>query len=269
MKYLKKTIIIVSSLICILFTIWTVVLCIPSKKQDFDVIFMGDSIFGNYRDETSIPAVFQEISSLKSYNAGFGGTLASYLSEDYSGRDIIENACCLVSMTRAACFKDYTYQTASLPLRNVASLTYFSGAIDATAKVNYDSAKIIVIENGVNDYFAGQKPYINEMSDPLVTYEGALDYSIELLKKYYPDAIIVVASPVGCYRDITGFVDAAKNVVARQSVYLFDAYGLSIVNDDNINEITEDGIHLNEEGRRMYAEYLYEYLCDEGLIGGK
>ena len=41
----------------------------------YDVVFLGDSVYGLYRDETSIAAKLQEKTGLKCYNGGLGGTV--------------------------------------------------------------------------------------------------------------------------------------------------------------------------------------------------
>ena len=44
------------------------------QRIPYDVVFLGDSVYGLCRDETSIAAKLQEKTGLKCYNGGLGGT---------------------------------------------------------------------------------------------------------------------------------------------------------------------------------------------------
>ena len=45
------------------------------QRIPYDVVFLGDSVYGLCRDETSIAAKLQEKTGLKCYNGGLGGTV--------------------------------------------------------------------------------------------------------------------------------------------------------------------------------------------------
>ena len=69
--------IIYSTIAAVIFVV-LLVLFFPGDREyqriPYDVVFLGDSVYGLCRDETSIAAKLQEKTGLKCYNGGLGGT---------------------------------------------------------------------------------------------------------------------------------------------------------------------------------------------------
>ena len=70
--------IIYSTIAAVIFVV-LLVLFFPGDREyqriPYDVVFLGDSVYGLCRDETSIAAKLQEKTGLKCYNGGLGGTV--------------------------------------------------------------------------------------------------------------------------------------------------------------------------------------------------
>lgn len=52
------------------------------QRIPYDVVFLGDSVYGLCRDETSIAAKLQDKTGLKCYNGGLGGTVLGRADEE-------------------------------------------------------------------------------------------------------------------------------------------------------------------------------------------
>ena len=67
------------STIAVVIFVVLLVLFFPGDREyqriPYDVVFLGDSVYGLCRDETSIAAKLQEKTGLKCYNGGLGGTV--------------------------------------------------------------------------------------------------------------------------------------------------------------------------------------------------
>lgn len=238
------------------------------SKTCVDVVFLGDSIFGNFRDETSIPNMFKsKTSGLSTVNLGLGGTTAGICCNEPRS-EVILDSLSLVGIVDAIDCGDYSLQRSAIPSRVAnGDLTYFPEVIDEFEAVNWSNVRIIIVEHGLNDYFndwpVGQTSY--EEYD-LNTYYGAVSYSIEVLKEQCPNAYIVLASPVYGGDNLSNYAAMAARIADEQNILFFDAYNKNIVTADNVDIVTEDGIHLNEIGREAYTVALYDFCKDEGLF---
>ena len=262
MKIIGKVLTISAVCICVIFAVKIIATAVPTAKSSYDVVFLGDSIFGNYRDDTSIPSQFAESTGLSSYNGGMGGTYAGLMGGN-SNTDILNDCLSLVYVVNAIKNHDFSEIKAALPARKYVGIDYYAETIDGLEAIDYDSVKYIIIEHGLNDYFGGQEIYSDSDVTDVNTYEGALLYAVQTLKENCPDAIIVLASPVYGMDDLSAYAAVASEVAEKENIYYFDAYNQGIVTPDNVHEVTEDDIHLNEIGRRAYAEALSEYF--EGI----
>ncbi len=234
-----------------------------NEKESVQVVFLGDSIFGNFRDDSSIPALFSEKSGKSVLNAGLGGTTAAVCC-DNPRSEVVQDSLSLVGIAEAIISDDYSIQYSAIPSRVAnGDLNYFDETIGDLENTDISGAEIIIIEQGLNDYFSDWP--VDGAIGNLNSYTSAMNYAIGLIKEKCPDSKIILASPVYGNDNLGEYASAAALISKEQNIYFFDAYNAGIVDADNVGEVTLDGIHLNEEGRKAYAEKLYEYCQSEGL----
>lgn len=247
------------------------------KGQAYRIVCLGDSILGNVRDDTSVTSVMESELGFPVFNGCFGGTCASF--SEMRGRETdYEDSMSLVAISEAILHKDYAVQSFDLG-GNRFSLPYFVEAWKPFKNVAFEEAEIVFIEHGVNDYSAG-RPIKNE-TDPYdpATYTGALRIGIENVKKACPNATIVLVTPTFCrffafdgspagdctnrdfgYGYLEDYVKAQIEVAEQYGLPYIDDYHTLGIDAGNVDALTVDGIHLNEEGRSLLASRLAEFV---------
>lgn len=213
------------------------------------IVLFGDSVIGNYTNNTSIPNVVGALTGADAYNLGYGGTPATREQdpEAYSLPEILE----------AFLNKDPTLLPADSQAH--AGLTQYLAA-------GTDAPSCFVINYGLNDYFSG-KPISSD--DPYDTYTfcGALRYSIDALRTEYPHARIILATPnFTIYYNggtdymsehnhmLSDYVDAVISVAEEMNVDLIDNFNDLDITLENFPELLADGCHPNEAGRFLMGE---------------
>ena len=156
---------------------------------------------------------------------------------------------------------------------------YFCGR----AYVMDPSADMVVVFGGVNDYIHGNAPFGQIGDTTPDTFCGAVYFLMNYLKETYQGKPIIFMTPARCFLrrevdDLYPSVHAAKRVpgkplkdyveviqeTAKQfGVNVLDLYhGLGV--DPHIPEhfekYTVDGLHLNNEGHRLIAQKLAEFI---------
>ncbi len=139
------------------------------------------------------------------------------------------------------------------------------------------SADIVVVFGGSNDYGHGDAPF-GDMSDKTpATYCGAVSYLMALLKEEHPNAQIVFMTPARregdektsqsiCKteaRPLAEYCDVIKIKGRENNIPVLDLYEKLGINPNNADEkegFTSDGLHFNDEGHKIIAERLMEFL---------
>ena len=144
------------------------------------------------------------------------------------------------------------------------------------------SADLIVVYGGVNDYIHGDA-YFGDMEDRTpATFCGAVYFLMNFLKANYPDAKTVFMTPA--HMHFRGVSDAlvcprpikkpdAKPLAAYVEVIkargkeldidvldLFEKLPIDPNNESDREQYTVDGLHFNEEGHRLLAKVLGDFL---------
>lgn len=246
------------------------------KPGEYRIVCLGDSILGNVRDETSVTAVMESILAEPVANGAFGGTCAS-LSNTMYRPTFYEDSLNLAKLADAIACGDFRVQLYDIS-SNQFGLSYFGEALEELAGINFRKTELVFIEHGIND-FSAARPLDNE-EDPLdpYTYGGALRYSIEKLQEAYPELQIVLVTPLYCYFQENGqraldsetsdfgygslenYVELELGIAEEYGLDVIDNFHNMGINSENIDEYAEDGIHLNEKGRRLLAETLANYV---------
>lgn len=247
---------------------------IDKPLKDKTIVFMGDSIFGNFRDETGIPSLIAKNTGATVYNLGFGGT-------DMAGRNDSNSqaiywdkfSCCRI----IDCIEtgDFTPMEEALPHMSSA-LSYFAENIEILKRLDFSKVDIIVWDYGTNDFARGKLLYDNDNPNNIYSYNNAYRYSIEKLLTLYPHIRIIPVTPAWRFWQDGGVYqyDSDTHVINNNKLYDFvesaekstKAYHLPIINIYDIlgaNKFTRsqyfndtDGTHFNSNGRVRYAGIL-------------
>lgn len=223
--------------------------------SNMDIVFIGDSIFGNYTDSMSIPGVVNGLTSARVYNLGIGGMSAANRSDNTLSLSVVLDA-----ITEG--------DTSGLPMDSVAMQ-------DTTTFLNReksDAPLVFVLNFGLNDYFDGLPVDSSDALDA-DSYKGALRLAIYTLKESYPDAQVILITPNFTIQYENGeqimsenggrlknYVDAVIMLGEEMKVAVLDSYGTMPVNEENSSEYLADGCHLNERGRFFLGSHLIELI---------
>lgn len=220
----------------------------PDLSQ-WQIVFFGDSIIGNYNDSTSIPGVINGLTGASVYNFAIGGTPATNKAD-----------------------VDNTF----LPVLNrflSGELTLAQNGTEFTYAADSDSQLCFVIHYGLNDYFEG---LALENPDDLYdgyTYMGALRTGISRLQTAYPNAVILLVTPPYCsyYNEgtdtngpeagtLADYAAAVEQVAKDMNVSCINNYANLGINSENAHIYLADGCHLNETGRFLAANHMIRFL---------
>ena len=240
--------------------------------QGKKIVCMGDSIFGNFRDNTSIPSILGENTGATVYNLGFGGTRMSGRNDSNSQAKYWDkfSFCRIVDYIESG-----NFQPMKDALPNMSSaLSYFAESIDLLESINWNEIDIITWEYGTND-FTGENIVKDESNlTSLYTYYGAYCYAIEKLLTKYPHLRIVLITPMyrfwddnGVYlydsdiheiggQKLTDFVDCVKEVGKKYHLQVIDNYFELDANKFTRNMYfnNTDGTHPHEGGRKRFGD---------------
>lgn len=247
---------------------------LPWYRNQIDIIVMGDSIVGAYREETSVTNLMEEMLGEPVYNGALGGTCCSYTS---TGEQLsyTNDAMNLAGLSQAIYADDFRPQL-NARIRSNATEYFFSIMIDFSL-FEYENMDVVFLSYGMNDYHAAV-PYDNPENayDPY-TFQGALRYSVKNIREAYPNLRIIMVTPtyswylaegLTCEEYDTGngvledYVEAQLAVAEELDLEVIDLYH-DFYSHDSFEEwqnYTVDGLHPNETGRRMIAEKLATYL---------
>ena len=247
------------------------------QRIPYDVVFLGDSVYGLCRDETSIAAKLQDKTGLKCYNGGLGGTVLGRADEErrlgYT-KDSISAA----GLVRSFAVKDFGVQR-TVHIRESAT-DYFADTLGDLGQIDFTQVKILFIGSGLNDYHSGNP--IESTADPYnpydeYTYCGAIRSIVKELREAYPDLrIIFITPPYTWYTipeltceeyDLGGgvledYVNAEIGLCQALDVEVIDIYHDYYPHEtwDDLYLYTDDGLHPNEAGREKIAQTIAEYL---------
>lgn len=244
------------------------------ERQQVQVVAFGDSVLGLFRGEDGIAAQAGNFLDKTIYCAGFGGTCVSRLDRE-NRLDYGKDSLSLAALTKAVLMDDFG------PQRTVflkeALTDYFEETVDGLEGIDFGAVELVMIEHGLNDFYAGV-PLRNE-EDPMDEYSfaGALRSSLEALRKVNPDMRIVLVTPTytwmlagtytceefdAGYGNQEAYVAEELQIAAEYGVEVIDVYHDFFPHEewDDWKRYTMDGLHPNKEGRRLIAEKIADYL---------
>lgn len=250
--------------------------CLMNRRramQTFQIVFFGDSVYGNVRDESAIPAQIEALTGMKVYNAAIGGTCLGRWDEegnlDYSGDSLS-----VVALAKAIYASDFGVQRAMRSKEGI--IDYFPEMIRGLEEIDFSSVELVIIGSGTNDYFNGIPPENSEDLMDEHSFAGALRRTIEYLHKANPRMRILLVTPTYSWLLQTGqtceefdaggvledYVGTEIRVADEMGVDLLDLYHDFYPHEkwEDWAIYTNDGLHPNEEGRAVITERIAEYL---------
>ena len=239
------------------------------EGKDLQLVFMGDSIFDAHRDGTGIPYLTAVQCDADVYNLAIGGTAAA-LDDGEPAENENWSSWCLVGMVKA--------------LKGEVPTSVFEGtnakAVLDTPGVDFSETDYFIIEYGVNDFFEGIPLDDSGTAFNLYTYVGALRYAVVNLRELAPDATIILCSPHYCqffknnqyigdgnvlsnaHGTLFNYKGKCLYVVREQQTEQLDAYFDLGIDGYTAKEYLEDGIHLTDKGRQVYADALAKKILN-------
>ena len=251
------------------------------KPYAHDIVFLGDSVIGNYAEPFGVTTVMEERLGRDVFNGALGGTSMSFIDE-VDWESVSSGQWSMVKLAQAIYTDDWTSQLSGVSYaeyyRDVIGqiLDYFYERIHHLSQIDFSKVDILLIEHGTNDYNCGQP--LNSTEDPfdVNTYAGALRTTLTLLQEKYPDLRIILVSPVYCefvYNDgakcyetdfgggvLDDYVMMQKAVAEEYGVEWIDMYHGSGIWSDTIDIYTYDKLHLTDEGKQLIGDFISDYL---------
>ncbi len=244
------------------------------ERQQVDVVIFGDSVFGEIRDETAVPAMLQELLGKSVYNGAFGGTCAAR-TEPEKRLDYTKDAFSLAGLSKSIQAGDFGVQQ-SVIMRE-SNTDYFAEVIDGLDCIDFSRVEIFVIQQGINDYHAGvpienaEEPYDER------TFLGALRTAVRAFRSVNPKARIVLVTPIFTWYPQRGgtceeldygggvledYVDAQLRLAEELDIEIIDVYHDFFPHErwEDWALYSRDGLHPNEAGRELLAEKIAERL---------
>lgn len=135
-----------------------------------------------------------------------------------------------------------------------------------------EDTDLIIIMGGTNDGFCASERELGTLEERKTkTFAGDLDELLRDLEKDYPDADIILATPLpNVLHDMlrkersyllpqTAFVRIIKLLAEEYQVPVIDLYASGLLDTHDaavIHNFMPDGVHGNEEGYRILAEHM-------------
>lgn len=229
--------------------------------SNYDIIFFGDSVIGNYTNSLSIPGVIQGLSGAHTFNMGNGGTCAT-MGQDSSTINLNTIVDAFLAGDKEA------FDPSTQPYIGLQAYLEYT----ASKNISEDTRTCFVINYGLNDFFSGQA-ISSENPFDVYTYKGSLRAAVTKLQKAYPDSMIILMTPNFCsYFDngmqpqsekggqLTDYVNAILELSEELGLCCVDNYNNLGINATNHAEYLLDGCHPNELERYRIGQHILQVL---------
>lgn len=240
---------------------------IEPSGSELQIVFLGDSIFDNSRDGTGVPYLTAVQCDADVYNLAIGGTSATLEVGEHAENELWTSRS-LLGIVKAMMGDVSTDTFAGTRTKEI---------LDNT-NIDWSATDYFVVEYGLNDYFRAVP-----LSDPedeynLFTYAGALRYAVSNLRNIAPDATVILCCPnyaqfydgnwmIGDgnsvntgYGTLFDYKGTCEYVAKERQAQFLDAYLDLGINGYTAEEYLEDGVHLTQAGRQLYADALAEKI---------
>lgn len=235
--------------------------------NELQIVFLGDSIFDNNRDGTGVPYLTSVQCKADVYNLAIGGTSAS-IETDEQGESDRWTSRSLTGIVKA--------MKGEIPT-DIFEGTRTKEILD-NPNIDFSNTDYFVVEYGINDFFRAVPQSSKDGDFDLKTYAGALRYAVSNLREIAVDATIILCGPhyaqfysgdrfIGDgntlntgYGTLFDYKGTCEYIAKEQQAEFFDAYMDLGIDGYTAEAYLEDGVHLTEEGRQLYAEALAERI---------
>ena len=238
------------------------------EGKELQLVFLGDSIFDSNRDGTGVPYLTSVACEADVFNLAIGGTCAA-LEYEESAESSRWTSTSLVGVVRA--------------IMGDISTDVFEGKrtkdILDNPNIDFSQTDYFIIEYGMNDFFRATPLDSADMElYDLKTYAGALRYAVDNLRDVAPGATIILCAPnyarfydgtwmIGDgntvntgYGTLFDYKGICNYVANEKQTLFFNAYQDLGIDGYTAEEYLEDGVHLTEAGRRLYADALAQMI---------
>lgn len=243
-----------------------------SNYQDgrLQIVFLGDSIFDSNRDGTGVPGRTAAQCDANGYNLAIGGTSAAVSWDEHTGFEEWTSRS-LVGVVNA--------MAKNIPTDVFANDTATKTILD-DPNIDFSKTDYFVVEYGMNDFLNTLPMTTKEAPSGTKSYVGALNYAVVTLKSIAPDATIILCSPTYAqfyngdwmigdgnsinngYGTLFDYKGSCEYVANDQQVLFFNAYQDLGIDGYTADEYLEDGIHLTDKGRQLYADALTKLILE-------
>ena len=194
------------------------------------IVFMGDSIVGNFNDSTGICAQIAARTGAEVINCGFGGSRMAYRHSQYGdatpgatgyndgATDAQKNNVdqyrywnTLSGYGLAGAIASGTWTAQETAASSMSSaLDYFQSRVAAMKAINWNTVDYILWEYGTNDFSTSVMLSDTEDTTNMFAYDNAYRGAIELILTAYPHIQIIPITPLWRWwrdGDTTNFLD--------------------------------------------------------------
>ncbi len=242
---------------------------VEPQGNDLQLVFLGDSIFDTYRDGTGIPYRTAVQCEADVYNLAIGGTCAAVDADDPLGTEEWASRS-LVGVVKAIAREIPTDIFVNDEVKKILD----------NPNVDFTNTDYFIVEYGTNDFFSSVPLDSEGEVFNLKTYAGALRYAAMTLKAVAPDATIILCSPayarffdgtwmIGDGNSVNNgqgtlfnYAGICQYVAKSQNALFFNAYEDLGIDGYTADEYLEDGVHLSDSGRQLYADALAKMILD-------
>ena len=237
------------------------------EEDHLQLVFLGDSIFDMARDGTGVPYLTAEALDASCYNLAIGGTCAALhkdeatVYEKWDSSSVLGVAKAVAGLVSPDAFSKYH-------------------ARDVFDSCDFSKTDYFIVECGTNDFLSQYPIDLNQGGTyQWYTYYWAVYAIVGDLLNAYPDAKVIFCTPhyeqfyfkdKGIAGDVNildlgrgpliNYIAAGHNAAQMAGAYAINCYDELPINGYTADDYLLDGIHLTEEGRRVYAEMLVKTI---------
>ena len=205
----------------------------PASYRDlsgYDIVFFGDSVFGNYQDFASIPGVVGALTNADTHNLAIGGSSATQNNpEDKSFSDAVQRF-----------------------------------LAEDSSSLSGKKGLCFVINYGLNDYFTGYstEEYRNGLQAGVQSLQAAYpDAKILIVSSNFITAFENGTAHNNERNDVLDdYVAAAEETAGATNVDFLNANEVLQWNAQNASGYLVDAVHPNEQGRYLFGVAIIKAL---------
>lgn len=146
-----------------------------------------------------------------------------------------------------------------------------------------ESADMVIVYGGVNDYIHGDAPFGSIGDKTPATFCGGVYFLMKYLSDIYPSKPIVFFTPARCFlrkevddrivsthakklpggKPLIEYAKVIKETAKEFGVYILDLYndlGLDPHDEQIFEKYTVDGLHFNDAGHQKIAELFKDFI---------